>query len=80
MGVIVSILAWIAGSSLGQYVLKYELGKITDWLKSILEKKAVMDSAHKKNVEVANASVAPLQKAVTGDEIDKSSDNALDNF
>lgn len=76
MGFIFTAIAWFFSTPVGQYLLQYELGKITDWVKGAIAKK----EAQKKNAEEAAKSVAPLQKAQTAEEIDAATDDALDKL
>jgi hypothetical protein len=65
------ILTWI-----GQFVLKYLLDKLSAWAAALIAK-----IKRKKQVtDESDASVQPLKDAKNAEEIDKSTDSALDGF
>ncbi len=69
-----AILAWIAGSWLGKFVLQEIAGRLASFIKSKYQ-------AYMKNREIkkeSEASVDPLKKATTAEEIDAAADDALD--
>lgn len=61
---------------LGQILIVEIVQRVSAWWRERQERK----TQRKANQTKAEKSVEPLQKAKTAEEIDKSSDNALDGF
>jgi len=76
MNFLVSAITWLAKSSLGQFVINLVFGKLTDFIKGIIEKNKRQEELKK----AAEQSVLDLKKAKTAKEIDDATDKVLDNF